>query len=144
MSILNGDTVRVHYTGTLADGTAFDSSVGSEPLEFVLGSGSLIPGFEAAVLGREVGDKVEVIIPAAEAYGEKQDELIFEVPLDRLPEQLAFEPGLALQLSTDQGEMDVMVLAVSEDGITLDANHPLAGEDLTFVIEIVSAQTRNQ
>lgn len=144
MSILNGDTVRVHYTGTLADGTTFDSSVGSEPLEFVMGAGNLIPGFEAAVLGRKEGDKVEVIIPAAEAYGEKQDELIFDVPLERLPEQMAFEPGLSLQLSTDQGEMDVMVLAVSEESITLDANHPLAGEDLTFCIEIVSVISRNQ
>lgn len=144
MSIHNGDTVRVHYTGTLADGTAFDSSVGGEPLEFVMGNGNLIPAFEAAVLGREEGDTVQVSILAAEAYGEVQEELIFDVPRDRLPEQLAFEPGLALQLTTEEGEVDVKVLAVTEDSLTLDANHPLAGENLTFTIEVVSVGAGTQ
>lgn len=138
MSIKNGDTVRVHYTGTLSDGTEFDSSTGSDPLEFVMGSGSLIPGFEAALEGKAVGDTFSVTISAAEAYGEHAEELVFTVPVSSLPEQMAYEPGLALQLATDQGEMDVMVTDVTDEIITLDANHPLAGEDLTFALEVVA------
>lgn len=138
MLIKNGDTVRVHYTGTLSDGSEFDSSVGGDPLEFVMGTESLISGFEAALVGKTMGDKFSVTIPAAEAYGEHLDELVFTVPLASLPEQMAYEPGLALQLSTDQGEMDVMVTSVTDEAVTLDANGPLAGEDLTFDIEVVS------
>lgn len=137
MSIHNGDTVLVHYTGTLSDGTQFDTSAGGDPLEFVMGSGNLIPGFESALLGREVGDTVEVTIPAAQAYGEHLADLVFTVPLNSLPEKMSFEPGLALQLNTDQGDMDVMVTSVTETHITFDANHPLAGEALTFTIDVV-------
>lgn len=140
MSIHNGDTVKVHYIGTLDDGSCFDSSEGGEPLEFVMGGGSLISGFEAALLGLTKGDKVEVTISAADAYGEHVDELIFSLPLADLPEQMAFEPGLTLQLSTDQGEMDVLVTAVTDETITFDANHPLAGEDLTFAITVVDVK----
>lgn len=140
MSIHNGDTVKVHYIGTLSDGSSFDSSEGGEPLEFVMGSGNLISGFESALLGLTEGDKVDVTIPAAEAYGDHTDELIFSLPLADLPEQMAFEPGLTLQLSTDQGEMDVLVTAVTDETITFDANHPLAGEDLTFAITVVSVK----
>lgn len=138
MSIKNGDSVRVHYTGTLSDGTEFDSSADAEPLEFVMGSESLIAGFEAALMGKAVGDKFTVTIPAAEAYGEHQDELVFSVPVASLPEQMAYEAGLALQLTTDQGEMDVMVTEVTDETVTLDANHPLAGEDLTFALEVIA------
>lgn len=138
MSIKNGDTVRVHYTGSLQDGTEFDSSAGGEPLEFVMGSESLIAGFEAALMGKALGDTFTVTIPAKDAYGERLEELVMTVPVASLPEQMAYEPGLALQLSTDQGEMDVMVTAVTDDAVTLDANHPLAGEDLTFALEVVA------
>lgn len=138
MSIKNGATVRVHYTGTLDDGTEFDSSRDREPLEFTLGEGMLIPGFEKAVLGMsKVGDAVKVVIPAEEAYGERLEELVISVPRDQVPPHIEPEVGLMLQLMTDGGEMEVAVTEVTEEAVTLDANHPLAGETLTFDIELV-------
>ena len=138
MPIKKGDTVRAHYTGTLDDGTVFDSSREREPLEFELGKGMLIPGFEAAVEGREAGETVTVTIPPEEAYGEADEELIFTVPRAQVPDHIPLNVGVPLQLSNEQGQMDVTITEVGADEITLDANHPLAGKTLTFEIEIVS------
>jgi len=134
-----GDTVMVHYTGRLIDGTVFDSSVErDEPMEFTLGQGKLIPGFERTVDGMTVGDKETVTIPAAEAYGEPRPELILKLPHDRFPEDIKPEEGQGLQLrQPDGGMFEVTITKVEEDGVTLDANHPLAGKDLVFDIELV-------
>ncbi|MDR2821178.1 MAG: peptidylprolyl isomerase [Desulfovibrio sp.] len=140
MAIKKGDTVRVHYTGTLADGTVFDSSGERDPLEFVLGKGTLIPGFETAVEGREVGDTVTVTVPPDEAYGDMDAELVFSVPRLQVPAHIPLEIGTPLQLSNEQGQMDVTITEVDADEITLDANHPLAGKELTFSIEIVDVK----
>ena len=137
MPATNGDTVRVHYTGTLDDGTVFDSSRERDPLEFVLGQGSLIPGFESAVEGREAGEKVCVTLPPDKAYGDVDRELIFTVPRAQVPDHIPLNAGVPLQLSNEQGQMDVTITEVGADEITLDANHPLAGKTLTFEIEIV-------
>jgi peptidylprolyl isomerase len=138
MAIKNGDSVRVHYTGTLADGVVFDSSRERDPLEFVLGKRVLIEGFEKALIGRKVGEHVQVIIPAAEAYGDVDDTLLFEVPLREVPSHIAPEVGLQLSLSSPEGDMDVTITHVDSDSIVLDANHPLAGKALTFDIEVIS------
>ncbi|RRD72344.1 MULTISPECIES: peptidylprolyl isomerase [unclassified Desulfovibrio] len=137
MPAKNGDTVRVHYTGTLDDGTVFDSSRERDPLEFVLGQGSLIPGFESAVEGREAGEKVCVTLPPDKAYGDVDRELIFTVPRAQVPDHIPLNVGVPLQLSNEQGQMDVTITEVGADEVTLDANHPLAGKTLTFEIEIV-------
>ena len=137
MTAKDGDTVLVHYTGKLDNGEEFDSSRGLEPLEFTLGSGNVIAGFETAVDGLEKGKSVTVRIEPAEAYGERSDELFIAVPKADLPDDIKPEPGLALMLYTEQGPMEVTVTEIKEDEIVLDANHPLAGEALTFEIELV-------
>ncbi len=134
----DGDTVRVDYTGTLEDGTTFDTSVGREPLEFTLGAGQMIPGFETAVYGLKIGQSKTVTIPAEEAYGRHQDDLIMVLAREQLPADL--DPKIDQQLPmqrTDGSTVIVIVTDVSETTITVDANHPLAGEDLTFEIELV-------
>ena len=134
-----GDTVKIHYTGTLDDGTEFDSSRGREPLEFELGSGQVIPGFDQAVDGMTVGERQTVNIPAAEAYGERQDDMVQEVPKSALPPDMEPEVGMALGARSQTGaEMRLTVTAVDEDTITVDGNHPLAGKALNFDIELVS------
>ena len=143
MTIRQGDTVRVHYTGTLADGAVFDSSRDREPLEFVLGQRMLIEGFEKALIGRQTGDRMRVTIPAAEAYGDADDALRFNVPRSELPPHITPEPGLQLSLSSPEGDMEVTVTHVDDAAIVLDANHPLAGQDLTFDIEVVSVSRGN-
>lgn len=140
MGIQKGDTISAHYTGTLADGTIFDSSRERDPLEFTLGKGMLIPGFEAAVEGREAGETVTVTIPADQAYGDADPEMIFTVPRDQVPDHIPLSEGTPLQLSNEQGQMDVIITEVSEDEVTLDANHPLAGKELRFEIEIISVK----
>ncbi|HEX8359396.1 MAG TPA: peptidylprolyl isomerase [Longimicrobium sp.] len=133
-----GDTVRVHYTGRLDDGTVFDSSRGREPLEFALGSGQVIAGFDEAVEGMATGESRSVRIPSAEAYGEHDETLLLRVPLDRFPQDMRPEVGQHLQMSRDGAEPVVVTVAdVSDDGVVLDANHPLAGRDLTFDLELV-------
>ena len=134
----NGDTVQVNYTGKLADGTVFDSSIGREPLEFTLGTGQVIPGFEKAVLGMKVGEKKTVTIPVDEAYGPHHDDLVAEVPREKLPEDITPEVGQQLGVKrTDGGTSIVTIISVSDNAVTIDANHPLAGKDLTFEIELV-------
>ena len=134
----DGDTVKIHYTGTLEDGTTFDTSEGREPLEFTLGEGRMIPGFEKAVYGLQVGKSKTVTIPAEEAYGPYSDDLILVVEREELPANLEPEVGQQLQMQqTDGGTAVVIIIDVSEDTITIDVNHPLAGKDLTFEIELV-------
>ena len=138
MAIKRGDSVRVHYTGALADGEVFDSSRERDPLECVLGKHMLIEGFEKALLGRQAGDRIQVTIPAAEAYGDVDEQLIFNVPLSEVPPHITPEPGLQLSLSSPEGDMEMTITRVNGDMIVLDANHPLAGKDLTFDIEVIS------
>lgn len=128
-----GDTVRVHYTGRLTDGTVFDSSKGSEPLEFTLGEGQILPGFENAVLGMSPGESKTFDIPAEQAYGPHHDDRVLTVPLDDMPAKLRPAVGQMLELRQPSGRaLPVKVTALTEEEITLDANHPLAGQDLTF------------
>ena len=134
----DGDTVRVHYTGRLADDTIFDSSVGSDPLEFTIGSEQVIPGFEQAVVGMKPGESKTITIPAEEAYGPRYKEWVFAVDRDQLPEDVEPQVGSILDLVImPNAVMTVIVIAVSETSVIVDANHPLAGQDLVFDIELV-------
>ncbi|MFD1341522.1 FKBP-type peptidyl-prolyl cis-trans isomerase [Litorisediminicola beolgyonensis] len=136
--VKSGDTVRIHYTGTLADGSTFDSSAGREPLEFTVGSGQIIPGLDRALPGMTVGDTKKVEIAADDAYGQPNPDARQEVPRDQIPADIPLEPGTQLQVQTQAGQvMPVTVAEVSDTIVTLDANHPLAGKDLTFDIELV-------
>jgi peptidylprolyl isomerase len=136
--VKSGDTVKVHYHGKLTDGTTFDSSEGREPLEFEVGSGSVIAGFDTGVTGMQVGEKKTVNIPVDEAYGQKQEDLLMEFPLDRFPSDMQPEVGMQLNMSNGEGQnFPVVIQEVREDSVVLDANHPLAGEDLTFDLELV-------
>lgn len=133
-----GDKVKVHYTGRLKDGTQFDSSAGRAPLEFEVGAGMMIKGFDAAVNGMVVGDKVTAEIPAAEAYGAENPELIIDVPRTNLPPDLNPEVGQQLGMSQPNGQqVPVRIREVQEDKVVIDANHDLAGKDLIFDIELV-------
>lgn len=134
-----GDTVAVHYTGRLTDGTVFDSSAGQEPLEFAIGSGNVIPGFEQAVIGMNLGDSKTTTIPADEAYGPYYEERVLVVDRQQIPAELPVEIGSQLQIQQQDGmAIPVIVTDVTESEVVLDANHPLAGEDLTFEIELVA------
>ena len=134
----NGNSVKVHYTGKRPDGSIFDSSAGREPLAFTLGQGSMIPGFENGVLGMAVGDKKSVTFPAAEGYGERREELVLNVPKSQVPEDIKPEVGMTLNMTQPNGQpVPVKVTEVTDEGITLDANHELAGLDLTFELELV-------
>ena len=133
----DGSTVRIHYTGRLADGTVFDSSEGRDPLEFEVGSGQVIPGFDNAVREMGAGDSQTVTIGADEAYGERREDLVFPVPRQQFPPEIEPEVGQRLQMQQGGETAVVVVREVAEDSVTLDANHPLAGEDLTFDLELV-------
>jgi FKBP-type peptidyl-prolyl cis-trans isomerase 2 len=136
--VKSGDTVKVHYHGKLTDGTTFDSSEGREPLEFEVGSGNVIAGFDNGVTGMQVGEKKTINIPVEEAYGQKQDDLYMEFPIDRFPADMQPEVGMQLNMSNGSGQnFPVVIKEVREDSVILDANHPLAGEDLTFDLELV-------
>jgi peptidylprolyl isomerase len=136
--VKQGDTVRVHYTGKLNDGTVFDSSAGGEPLEFTVGSGQIIPGFESAVTGLTPGDKTTALVPSDQAYGPHREEGIIDVPRDRIPAEITPEVGQQLQMQSQDGRpVPVRVIEVEDASIKVDANHPLAGKDLTFEIELV-------
>lgn len=133
-----GDTVRVHYTGKLADETVFDSSEGRDPLEFTIGSGEIIPGFERAVVGMEPGETRTAMVEAIDAYGPYQDEMVLEVDRGQFPDGVEPEVGQQYQIAQANGAaMVVTVTDVVGQRVTLDANHPLAGRDLTFEIELV-------
>lgn len=133
-----GDTVKVHYTGKLEDDTVFDSSIEREPIKFTLGQKQLIPGFEKAVIGMEPGQKKSVNIPMNEAYGPHRDDMLIEVKKEEFPEHITPEVGLQLQLSQPNGKsIDVIITDMEDSKVTLDANHPLAGKNLIFDIELV-------
>jgi peptidylprolyl isomerase len=140
MAAKRGDTVRVHYTGTLTDGTQFDSSRGREPLEFTLGEGRVIAGFDAAVTGMEVGESRTVTIPAADAYGERQEAMLLRVPRGQVPPNVEPRVGQQLQVGRGGDAVPVTVREVTPEHVVLDANHPLAGEDLTFALELVAVE----
>jgi peptidylprolyl isomerase len=134
-----GDKVKVHYTGKLKDGTVFDSSVKrDQPLEFTLGKGEVIAGFETAVQGMQIGDTKTTDIPAVSAYGERRDDMVFEVPNNNVPENLNPQVGQQLAVKQNDGStMPVTVTEIKKESIIIDANHPLAGKDLVFDIELV-------
>lgn len=133
-----GDKVKVHYTGTLEDGSTFDSSEGREPLEFTMGEGMMIPGFEKAVAGMAAGEKTTAKIPADEAYGPHRSEMVATIGIADFPESITPEVGLPVTMRhPDAGSFDAIVTAIEDDKVTLDANHPLAGKDLNFDIEVV-------
>jgi peptidylprolyl isomerase len=135
----SGDTVKIHYTGTLDDGSQFDSSEGREPLGFTIGAGQVIPGFDEAVDGMKVGEKKTVRIESAKAYGERHPEMVQQVPKSALPADMEVEMGMPLQAQGPDGQfMNLVVTGISEDAIVVDGNHPLAGQALTFAIELVS------
>jgi peptidylprolyl isomerase len=137
----SGDRVHIHYTGRLDDGTIFDSSQGREPLAFKLGEGVVIPGFEQAVLGMTKGESRTTVIPPEQAYGPPRDELLLTVPAEQLPEGYEPQVGAQLQMTTAQGQpVPVRVHAIEGETVILDANHPLAGKELTFEIELVEVQ----
>jgi len=134
----SGDTVRIHYTGTLQDGAVFDSSEGRDPLEFQLGSGQVIPGFDDGVTGMTVGEKKTIEIPCDQAYGAINPQAMQNVPRAEIPDHIPLDLGTQLQVQAGNGQtMMVVVANVTEDTVTLDANHPLAGKDLTFALELV-------
>lgn len=134
----SGDTVRIHYSGTLKNGETFDSSEGRDPLEFVVGSGQIIPGLDVAIPGMAVGDKKTVDVPCAQAYGPVNPEARQVVPRSEFPDNIPVEVGTMLQMQVPQGQViPVTIVEVAENDVTLDANHRLAGEDLIFAIEMV-------
>ena len=137
--ITQGSTVEVHYTGRFIDGEVFDSSEGKDPLQFQIGSGQIIPGVETAIMGKNIGEKVSVTIAPDQAYGQLREDLVIEVPLDKMPG--AVEVGQLLQADGGDGQVvQVIVKEIKEEVIVIDGNHPLAGQELLFDIEVVSIQ----
>lgn len=138
----SGDTVQVHYTGRLNDGTVFDSSEGRDPLEFQLGSGMVIPGFDAGISGMNVGEKKTVNIPSEEGYGPLNEEMIIDVDRAEIPADIPLEVGMTLNMHQDGSEqvIPVTVTDLNDATVTLDANHILAGKDLIFDIELVDVK----
>ncbi|MFT6169083.1 MAG: FKBP-type peptidyl-prolyl cis-trans isomerase 2 [Celeribacter sp.] len=136
--VKSGDKVRIHYTGTLADGTVFDSSEGRDPLEFTVGTGQVIVGMDKEMVGMTVGEKKTITAVAEEAYGPRQDDAQQDVPREMIPAEIPLEVGMQLQMQSPEGQViPVSVVSVGEEVVTLDANHMLAGKDLTFDIELV-------
>ena len=134
----HGDTVKVHYTGKLDDGTVFDSSINRDPLQFIIGDGHIIPGFQQTVVGMNPGESRTAIIPADEAYGPYYEEMVLVIDRDQLPPDLKPTVGLQLQMSHANGQRTmVTVTDLSESSVTIDANHPLSGENLTFDIQLI-------
>jgi FKBP-type peptidyl-prolyl cis-trans isomerase 2 len=136
--VKKGDKIKVHYHGKLTSGETFDSSTGRDPLEFEVGSGQVIKGFDDGVTGMTVGEKKTVNIPYDEAYGPRNPEMVIEVPKDKFPEDMEVEIGLPLVMSDGQGhQFQVTIVEIKDDTVMLDANHPLAGQDLVFDLELV-------
>ncbi len=137
-TVAKGSQVKVHYQGTLSDGSVFDSSYEGDPLEFTVGEGHIIPGFERSVEGMAVDEEKTFTLTPDDAYGQKRDDLIFSFPKEKLPEDINPEPGQQLQMTDEKNRpFAVTVTKVDADQITLDANPPLAGKDLTFRIKLV-------
>jgi peptidylprolyl isomerase len=136
-----GDTVKVHYTGRFNDGTVFDSSVKREPLEFQIGDGRILPAFEQGVVGMEPGDTKRIEVGAEEAYGKRKDQMVRKIPREQFPEDFKPEIGKQIQIPGEGGQnLVVMVVDFDDESITLDANHPLAGHDLSFEIELLEVK----
>jgi FKBP-type peptidyl-prolyl cis-trans isomerase 2 len=137
--VKKGDRVNVHYHGKLTNGTTFDSSEGGEPLQFTAGSGQVIKGFDDAVIDMKPGDKKTVNIPVENAYGERNDDMMMEYPVSDFPADMIPQVGMELQMGDNTGNVfPVVIVEVNEDSVLLDANHPLAGQDLIFEIELIS------
>jgi FKBP-type peptidyl-prolyl cis-trans isomerase 2 len=135
----NGDAVQVHYTGQLGDGTVFDSSRGGDPISFTLGSGQVIPGFDAGVEGMNVGETKHIVIPADQAYGPRFDEAVIQMPRDQFPPEVTPEVGMVLRMQHQSGALvDMTIVELGDGAVTLDGNHPLAGQDLHFDLELVA------
>jgi FKBP-type peptidyl-prolyl cis-trans isomerase 2 len=133
-----GDTVKVHYHGRLSDGTTFDSSAGREPLQFEVGGGMVIAGFDNGVIGMTVGQKKTIEIPVDQGYGPKDPNMVVEFPKSNFPDDLKPEAGMQLNMTNGQGQViPVVVTEILEESVVLDANHPLAGQDLIFDLELV-------
>ena len=140
-TVKSGDKVKVHYHGKLTSGETFDSSTGREPLEFEVGSGSVIKGFDEGVTGMSIGEKKTINIPFDEAYGPRNPDMIIEMPKDRFPKDMTIEKGMPLMMSDQEGnQFQVTVAEIKDNVILLDANHPLAGKDLVFDLELVDIQ----
>jgi len=135
--VKKGDKVKVHYHGKLTNGVTFDSSEGREPLEFEVGAGAVIQGFDEGITGMTAGEKKTIHIPADEAYGAKQEDMIMEFPKDKFPEDMVPEVGMQLNMSNGGQNFPVVIVEVMDEVVILDANHPLAGEDLVFDLELV-------
>ncbi|MET0634758.1 MAG: peptidylprolyl isomerase [Chitinophagaceae bacterium] len=136
--VKSGDKVRVHYHGKLNNGETFDKSEGRDPLEFEVGSGQVIKGFDDGVTGMSIGEKKTILIPAENAYGPRNPEMLIEMPKERFPEDMELEVGMPLAMSDGQGQQfQVVITEIKDDAVMLDANHPLAGQDLTFDLELV-------
>ena len=134
-----GDNVQIHYTGTLDDGSTFDSSEGREPLAFTLGSGQVIKGFDDGVTGMSVGEEKTIHIPCEDAYGPINPAMMQDVPREQIPDEIPLELGMMLQMQGQAGDViPVTVVNITDDTVTLDANHMLAGKDLTFALKLVS------
>jgi len=141
--VKKGDKVKVHYHGRLTNGETFDKSEGREPLEFEVGTGMVIKGFDDGVTGMAVGEKKTINIPFNEAYGPKNPDMLIEMPKDRFPKDMEIEIGMPLGMSDGQGQQfQVTVSEIKDDVVTLDANHPLAGQDLIFDLELVAIDTK--
>ncbi|MDA3912220.1 MAG: peptidylprolyl isomerase [Bacteroidales bacterium] len=137
IDIKGKDFVKIHYTGSLADGAVFDSSLEREPLAFIMDVGMLIPGLEADVKEANVGDKRKAVIEAEKAYGSVNEEAVQDVPKTQFPEDLKIEEGMQLQAQGPEGPIPVMVKEIKEESVIVDFNHPLAGKDLTFEYELL-------
>ncbi len=136
--VKNNDTVKIHYTGKLEDGQVFDSSVERDPIEFTIGGGQIIPGLEKGLIDMEVNEKKTIQVPQTEAYGDVQKELFQEIPKDQLPQEITPEVGMGLVAKNPDGsERQLRVAEVKDESIIIDANHPLAGKDLIFDVEVV-------
>jgi peptidylprolyl isomerase len=137
--VKEGDVVKIHYTGTLDDGSVFDSSEGRDPLEFKVGEGQVIPGFEKGVMGMAVGENKKIHIPSEDAYGEYREDMKLDAPRKHFPEDLEIQNGMQFQLQADNGQTILAtVIGFTDTDVYLDANHPLAGKALNFDLKLES------